>query len=47
MSHDPDADVATAAIVSLGLVASGTNNSRRAARQAAQRAARRPRTRRR
>merc|ERR1719502_2614202 len=28
MSHDPDADVATAAIVSLGLVASGTNNSR-------------------
>merc|ERR1719392_332966 len=28
MSHDPDAEVATAAIVSLGLVASGTNNSR-------------------
>ena len=28
MSHDPDSDVATAAIVSLGLVASGTNNSR-------------------
>jgi 26S proteasome regulatory subunit N1 len=28
MSHDPDADVATAAIVSLGLVAAGTNNSR-------------------
>merc|ERR1719316_385336 len=28
MSHDPDSDVATASIVSLGLVASGTNNSR-------------------
>jgi len=28
MSHDTDSDVATAAIVSLGLVASGTNNSR-------------------
>ena len=28
MSHDPDTEVATAAIVSLGLVASGTNNSR-------------------
>ena len=28
MSHDPDGEVATAAIVSLGLVACGTNNSR-------------------
>jgi 26S proteasome regulatory subunit N1 len=28
LSHDPDGEVATAAIVSLGLVASGTNNSR-------------------
>ena len=31
MSHDPDSDVATASIVSLGLVAAGTNNSRVAA----------------
>jgi len=28
MSHDPDADVATSAIIGLGLVAAGTNNSR-------------------
>ena len=28
MSHDNDADVATAAIIALGLVAGGTNNSR-------------------
>merc|ERR1719378_1675684 len=28
LSHDPDAEVATASIVSLGLVACGTNNSR-------------------
>jgi len=28
MSHDPDADVATSSIISLGLVAGGTNNSR-------------------
>jgi len=28
MSHDADADVATAAIIALGLVAGGTNNSR-------------------
>jgi 26S proteasome regulatory subunit N1 len=28
MSHDPDGEVATASIISLGLVAGGTNNSR-------------------
>merc|ERR1719378_1088190 len=28
LSHDPDAEVATASIVSLGIVALGTNNSR-------------------